>query len=202
MVLVNPRITDFYGIHIPQEKIDFAIPFFDQDIPLYLDPFLLWKSPSHQDKSLHFSIVNALNNIGKLASSGNTDKAVEQLIIGSECNEVGMGQSGKRTGKRIGSKKANEILTIFEKIPQYRENGFVHFEEIQMYIDGISKDRISDFSCNFIKSFLIDYTIDQCEELGIPMSDVSISNIYDITCLLYTSPSPRDQRGSRMPSSA
>ena len=27
-------------------------------------------------------------------------------------------------------------------------------------------------------------------------------NIYDIGCLLYTSPSPRDQRGSRMPSSA
>ena len=25
---------------------------------------------------------------------------------------------------------------------------------------------------------------------------------FDITCLLYTSPSPRDQRGSRMPSSA
>ena len=27
-------------------------------------------------------------------------------------------------------------------------------------------------------------------------------NRYDNTCLLYTSPSPRDQRGSRMPSSA
>ena len=26
--------------------------------------------------------------------------------------------------------------------------------------------------------------------------------VYDNTCLLYTSPSPRDQRGSRMPSSA
>ena len=25
---------------------------------------------------------------------------------------------------------------------------------------------------------------------------------WDYTCLLYTSPSPRDQRGSRMPSSA
>ena len=25
---------------------------------------------------------------------------------------------------------------------------------------------------------------------------------YDLICLLYTSPSPRDQRGSRMPSSA
>ena len=32
---------------------------------------------------------------------------------------------------------------------------------------------------------------------------VTISNVGDsFTCLLYTSPSPRDQRGSRMPSSA
>ena len=30
----------------------------------------------------------------------------------------------------------------------------------------------------------------------------SISVGYEIGCLLYTSPSPRDQRGSRMPSSA
>ena len=29
-----------------------------------------------------------------------------------------------------------------------------------------------------------------------------IGTVYGITCLLYTSPSPRDQRGSRMPSSA
>ena len=31
--------------------------------------------------------------------------------------------------------------------------------------------------------------------------DESVSAL-DISCLLYTSPSPRDQRGSRMPSSA
>ena len=32
--------------------------------------------------------------------------------------------------------------------------------------------------------------------------DVNGDGIDDIICLLYTSPSPRDQRGSRMPSSA
>ena len=31
---------------------------------------------------------------------------------------------------------------------------------------------------------------------------LSISKVLGYTCLLYTSPSPRDQRGSRMPSSA
>ena len=32
--------------------------------------------------------------------------------------------------------------------------------------------------------------------------DVTFTLVYTNTCLLYTSPSPRDQRGSRMPSSA
>ena len=37
--------------------------------------------------------------------------------------------------------------------------------------------------------------------LGIWISDLIIVSLYYF-CLLYTSPSPRDQRGSRMPSSA
>ena len=34
------------------------------------------------------------------------------------------------------------------------------------------------------------------------LKQLPIDAVPDITCLLYTSPSPRDQRGSRMPSSA
>ena len=49
--------------------------------------------------------MNALNNIGRLSLKGNADKAIEQLITASECDEVGMGSSGKRRGKRIGSGK-------------------------------------------------------------------------------------------------
>ena len=44
-----------------------------------------------------------------------------------------------------------------------------------------------------------------CISEGIPVRDmVAVKKIIDQnrTCLLYTSPSPRDQRGSRMPSSA
>ena len=37
-------------------------------------------------------------------------------------------------------------------------------------------------------------------EAGI--QDVVLLERKELTCLLYTSPSPRDQRGSRMPSSA
>lgn len=180
MALIRPRLTDQYGVFVNQAEIDFAIPFLEEDIPLYVDPFLLWKSPSYQDKALHNSIINAFNHLGFLCKKGKVDEAMHQLIVSSECDEVGLGVSATRTGKRIGERQAREILMLFSEIPEYNTRGFTHFEEIQFFIEGISKDRISDITCSFMKSFLIDYTIDQCEKLGIPTFDCSISNVYDL----------------------
>ena len=70
MKLIRPRLTDFHGIYLQQAEIDFAIPFLEEDIPLYVDPFLLWKSPSFQDKSLHGAILNSFNNLGFMAKKG------------------------------------------------------------------------------------------------------------------------------------
>ena len=39
-------------------------------------------------------------------------------------------------------------------------------------------------------------------ESSLKTADFQVSFANDRTCLLYTSPSPRDQRGARMPSSA
>ena len=39
-------------------------------------------------------------------------------------------------------------------------------------------------------------------KIAAPEFDQRLRDAYDNGCLLYTSPSPRDQRGSRMPSSA
>ena len=179
MALIHPRLTDFHGIQKPQAALDFAIPFFDEDIPLYVDPFLLWKSPSQMDKALHGAILNAFNNLGYLAQSGKEDEAVRQLIIASECDEVGLGMSATRKGHRIGEKKAHQILTLFADVPAYEKRGFHHFEEIQLYIDGISSDRVCDLACSFMKSFLIDYTMDQCDQLGIPKGDCTLPHLYD-----------------------
>lgn len=160
-------------------ELDFAIPFFDEDLPLYVDPFLLWKSPSFQDNALHGSILNSFNHLGWLAKKKDTKKAIRQLITASECNEVGLGLSAKRRGKRISRSQAAEIIELFSSVPQYNKRGFTHFEEIQFFVGGISKDRISDFACSFMKSFLIDFTIDQCQDLGIPLEDCTLYDVYD-----------------------
>lgn len=167
MPIVRPRLTDFHGILLPQATTDFAIPFLDEDIPLYVDPFLLWRSPSQQDQALHTSLINSFNHLGHLMTQGQESEAVDLLVALSECDEVGLGLSRTREGKRIGSTTAMRILALFRDIPRYAQAGFVHFEEIQFFVEHISKDRISDFTCSFLKSFLIDYTIQQCDLIGI-----------------------------------
>ncbi len=179
MALIRPRLTDYYEILVAQEDVDFAIPFLDEDLPLCVDPFLLWKSPSLQENALHAALVNSFNYLGYLVNKGEEDKAIELLVTSSECREVGLGFSRTRHGIKIGSSVAKEVLSLFKCIPQIKRNGFIHFEEVQLYVDHISKDRISDISCSFLKSFLIDYTMHNCDKYSIPTSDVVVNHLYD-----------------------
>lgn len=178
-MLIRPRLTDFHNIHLPQNELGFAIPFFEEDIPLYVDPFLLWKSPSLNDKGLHQILIAAFNHLGVLHRKGRTEEAINQIIVASECDEVGLGNSGTRVGRRFGRGKAEEIIQLFDRIPYYRDHGFRHIEEIQLFVDQVGKDRISDIACSFLKSFLVDYTIDQCMSLDIPTEQVELSHVYN-----------------------
>lgn len=181
MAIIRPRLVDYYNIPITQEEADFAIPFLDEDIPLYLDPFLLWKSPSQQDNALHLILLNTFNMLGNVYTKNEDKKEVIACLLTelSECSEVGLGVGKTKRGLKISIKTAKEILELFSVVPQYRTSGFSHFEEIQLYVNNISKDRISDFACNFLKSFLIDFTQDECKKYNIPVkcfSDIKVFN--------------------------
>lgn len=172
--LVRPRLNDYYEIYLSQAEVDFAIPFLDEDIPLYVDPFRLWQSPSYQDNGLHVLMKNAFNNLGIMYVEGQKESAVSLLCRISECNEVGLGTSKSRNGKRIGARLANDVLKLYETIPAIKREGMEHPEVIQLLVNGISKDRISDITTNLIGSFLIDYTMQECTKYGIPTEKCNV----------------------------
>ena len=116
LALVRPRLNDFYDLPFSQEQVSFAIPLLNEDLPLYVDPFLLWKSPSQQDNSLHAQIINSFNHLGDLFLKDRQDEAVSLVIELSECDEVGLGNSMSRKGLKIGAKTASEILSLFRDI--------------------------------------------------------------------------------------
>ena len=181
-MIIRPRLSDYYNIPLLQSEVDFAIPFMDEDIPLYVDPFLMWKSPSQMDNALHTGIMQNFNQLGSMYLGGQVNRAIDILVSLSECAEVGLGTSKNRLGRPITSEQAKSILGLYKEVPQIGHYGLKHLEQIQLLIDNISKDRICDISCSLIKSFLIDYTIDQCKRHGIPIRLTKIS-MYDYkTC--------------------
>lgn len=173
-MIIRPRLSDYYNIPLLQSEVDFAIPFMDEDIPLYVDPFLLWSSPSQMDNANHIYILEVFNNLGRMYLDGKSDEAISNLVFLSECDEVGLGMSKKRKGRPISIDLAKEILELFKQIPQVAQYGFRHFEMIQLLVDQISKDRVSDIACSLMKSFLIDYTIQHCQKYGIPTKSIDI----------------------------
>ena len=48
----------------------------------------------------------------------------------------------------------------------------------------------------------LDYYLENSDRIKRPDEDAELSYLHRVTCLLYTSPSPRDRQKSRMPSSA
>lgn len=167
-LIVRPRLNDYYGVYLSQAEVDFAIPFVDEDIPLYIDPFRLWQSPAYQDNGLHVLFKEAFNHLGKMYVEGQYNKAIEILQRISECNEVGLGNSKTRSGKRIGLSLAKQILSLYETIPQVRNFGLDHPEVIQLLVEGVSRDRISDIAAKLLGSFLMDYTIQESLKYNIP----------------------------------
>ena len=170
MAIIRPRLNDFHGISFTQEEVSFAIPFLEEDIPLYVDPFLLWKSPAQQDNALHGDIIASFNVLG-IRYGQDKSATIAMLDEISECDEVGLGTSKSKQGKRMGAALAERILETFSQIPTIQESGYTHLEEVQLLVDHFSKDRISDIACNLVKSHLIDYTIDQCNRYGLPTKD-------------------------------
>ena len=95
------------------------------------------------------------------------------------------------------AKETMEAINPDVTVKTYRE--FVTSENVMELIKDY--DFIIDGTDNFPAKFLIN---DACVMAGKPFSHAGIIRFKGqlMTCLLYTSPSPRDRQKSRMPSSA
>lgn len=117
---------------------------------------------------MHASMVGVLDRLVTLHDSGDRARAAKLVNELSECAEAGLGSSQSRKGHRIGLDLANEMLRSLATYRHARDGAIGHIEVAQLLVDGISRDRISDFACSILKSFLVDYTIAQAKKCGIP----------------------------------
>lgn len=165
---------------VSQYEVDFVIPRVGVDLPLGIDPFLLFKSRDIELQRLHELVLTHFASGLSAIRSGRIDQA-SHLLQFPEAPEIGLGytKKGKR-GSGVGAFLTELILETLRNSPAMLERGVRHIEELQLVSVGIGPDRVSDMAANIIKSFLIDYTQKQCAIWSLPLrSGVPVQHVYD-----------------------
>jgi len=178
MSQVDPRTRLLQNIS--QYDVDFVIPLVGVDVPVGIDPFLLYKSRDPGYRKLHTTLISTFN-AGIDAIRRKNQSEANRLFDFPEVAAIGMGytQGGKR-GSGVGAYLSRLIIETLLGSQGLQERGIRHVEEMQLVSAGIGPDRVSDITANVLKRFLIEYTQRQCALWNIPLkSRVPIEHIYD-----------------------
>ncbi|MEV7227300.1 hypothetical protein AB0M79_09805 [Polymorphospora sp. NPDC051019] len=123
--IVNPRLSDVFGLVIRQDEVDFVVPHLREDLPLYLDPFLLWKSEDPQYRRLHADLLGFVEEVRRHAVGGQATRAAVLLSEVSEPVELGLGYAaGTKRGSALGPGTIDGIIRTFQQVPQLRAEGW------------------------------------------------------------------------------
>jgi len=133
------------------------------DLPMFIDPFLLFASNKPEYKALHKKVVEHLLILKEYATVNNGIGVNINLFKFPEIkqNWLGLSKYGNG-GKGLGKKFAIGAITAF--------NGFystfgeeeitaeTHIEKLTLLNSGVGKDFISDFTTNLIQEYLLEFT--------------------------------------------
>lgn len=152
---VEPELLEEYGA--------FNVSLIN-DLPLFIDPFLLFNSEVPTYKGHHESIIRYVKFLRDKSITRPATKGLLQAwyMFGEvDQNWFGFSKVGNK-GSGLGIEFAralhenlNSVFTDFgaEKIAQGS-----HLEKLCLVSEGVGRDNISDFTTNLIKEFLLDYT--------------------------------------------
>ncbi len=167
--IVNPRLSDVFGLVIRQDEVDFVVPHLREDLPLYLDPFLLWKSEDQQYQQLHADLLGFVEEVRRHAVGGRVSRAAVLLSEVNEPVELGLGYAaGSKQGSALGPGSIDGIIRTFKQVPQLQTAGLDHLEILALLVSGIAEDRISDLTASVIKRWLAEFTYRRCQQWNIP----------------------------------
>ena len=157
--------TDFF--EVPQDTLAeygaFNVSLVN-DLPLFIDPFLLFNSEREDYQRLHEQIIDYLRFLRDKSVEGYIEEGLlKSWFTFSEVkqNWLGFSESGN-AGSGLGldfARALNRNLNLFFTNFGYENvTKGSHLEKLTLIESGVGRDNISDFTTNLIKEFLLDYT--------------------------------------------
>ena len=151
------------------------------DIPLFIDPFLLYASEKPEYRQLHENILDYLSFLRDKASGFISSEKIKRWYTFPEVKQNWLGYSesgngGLGLGKDFGQSMSKAIQGVFPDLKNEKITETSHLEKLSLFKVGVDRDNISDFTCNLIKKYLLEYTqtfamqylsLEQCKNIAV-----------------------------------
>ena len=157
--------SDFFSVD--REKVE-AYGAFDvslvADLPLFVDPFLIFNSSKSKYQELHREIISYLTFLRDKSADGNLSNGlIEALFRFPEIRQNWLGfsasgNSGRGLGRKFATSLHANLNKVFDDFGDERITKDAHLEKLCLISNGVGRDSISDFTNNLIHRFLASYT--------------------------------------------
>lgn len=134
------------------------------DLPLFIDPFLLFNSVKPEYKSLHAEMIKYMSFLKDKAETGAVSTSlmkawyrfgeVKQNWLGFSK----LGNNGRALGMKFARALHDNLNTVFKNFGNEQIQSGHHIEKLCLIRSGVGRDNISDFTTNLIKGYLLEYT--------------------------------------------
>lgn len=134
------------------------------DLPLFIDPFLLFNSSDSRHRALHDEVIKYVQFLRDKARTGVLNPGLlKAWFTFPEVKQTWLGFSKfGNSGSGLGSKFANALNRnlnhVFVSFGEDPISKGSHLEKLCLIEDGVGRDNISDFTTNLIKGFLLQFT--------------------------------------------
>jgi len=159
---VDPRVLETRG------ALDISLI---TDLPLFIDPFLLFNSKKAEYRKLHDQVIEYLVFLRDKARAGNvSEPMLRSWYCFPEVKQtwLGFSETGNK-GSGLGIDFARSLhLNLHRIFLEFGEEQITkgsHREKVCLVRDGVGRDNVSDFVTNLIKDFLCRYTQSIAEEV-------------------------------------
>jgi hypothetical protein len=134
------------------------------DLPLFVDPFLLFNSKKDHYQELHKAIISYLRFLKSLTAEGVIGQGqLDALYVFPEVRQNWLGYSlvgnfGSGLGAKFARSLHENLGTLLVDLGSESITESTHLEKACLITEGVGRDNISDFTTNLIKGFLLRYT--------------------------------------------
>ncbi|MGM9516790.1 hypothetical protein ACS5PK_21260 [Roseateles sp. DB2] len=132
------------------------------DLPLFVDPFLLFNSDKEQYQQLHAEMIKYMLFLKEHAGTDLPTGLIKSWFYFPEVKENWFGFSetgngGRGLGADFAKALKRNMTSVFREFGNEKSTG-THLGKLTLIKNGVGKDQISDFTCNLIRGFLAEYT--------------------------------------------